>query len=365
MADTAPSAANQVLQWADKYFVDYVRESRFAKYMGNSENSVIQAIEDLTKKPGDRVTVSLVGALTGAGVTGTGTLENNEEALTNHGHMLTVDMLRNGVRRHKMDQHKTKIDILEAAKVALKNWSKERLRDAIIAALMSPHLDGKTPYGTATEPEKNAWLLANAERVLFGSNISNHIDPVTSAVSAHAAALLNIDSANDKLSPALLSLAKRQARLASPSIRPIKVMDDQEWFVAFIPTYAFRDLKNSTEMMQANRDAHTRGRENPLFTDGDLLWDGIVCREVSDIPTISGVGAGGINVAPTFLCGAQAVGVAWGQRPQPKTETFDYGSKVGVAIEEIRGVEKLMFGTASNQVQHGVVTVYTANVADI
>ena len=34
--------------WDDKFFTDYVRASRFKRYMGTGENMMIQLKEDLT-----------------------------------------------------------------------------------------------------------------------------------------------------------------------------------------------------------------------------------------------------------------------------------------------------------------------------
>ena len=69
-------------------------------------------------------------------------------------------------------------------------------------------------------------------------------------------------------------------------------------------------------------------------------------------------------MVPNYLCGAQAVGVAWAQRTQTATQDTDYNFRHGVAVQEIRGVEKLRFGTGPNDTDnpkdHGMVTVYTA-----
>ena len=98
-----------------------------------------------------------------------------------------------------------------------------------------------------------------------------------------------------------------------------------------------------------------------MFTDPDLLLDGVICREVPEISVISGIGASSIDVAPNFMCGAQAVGVAWGQRSQFAIDkTIDYGNIWGVSIGEVRGVEKLSW----NDIQHGVHTIYASGVAD-
>jgi hypothetical protein len=135
-----------------------------------------------------------------------------------------------------------------------------------------------------------------------------------------------------------------------------------------VPSFVFRDFKDHATITQANRDAMERGRDNPLFTGGDLLWDGIIVKELEDIAVLSGVGASSANVAPVYLTGAQAVGVGWAKRTKSVTEVFDYGDKFGVAIEEIRGIAKLTFGSGSSDTadlkDHGLVTGFFASVAD-
>ena len=104
-----------------------------------------------------------------------------------------------------------------------------------------------------------------------------------------------------------------------------------------------------------------------MFTGGDLLWDGVIIKEIEDIDSVA-AGAGAIAVAPAFFCGAQAVGMGWAKRTKTVTEVFDYGDKHGVAVEEIRGIEKMVFGSGSSDVadlkDHGIVTGWFSAVAD-
>ena len=114
--------------------------------------------------------------------------------------------------------------------------------------------------------------------------------------------------------------------------------------------------------------------KNPIFQDGDLLWDGVIIREIPEIDlycagidnpnggaAFNGAGGSGGDVRPMFLCGGGAVGVAWGQEPTPRTDMIkDYGFRPGVAIEELLGVKKLNF----NGVQNGMVTMFAAASAD-
>jgi hypothetical protein len=89
------------------------------------------------------------------------------------------------------------------------------------------------------------------------------------------------------------------------------------------------------------------------------MYDGVVIRKIQDIPATGTVGSGSARIEPVYLCGAQALGVAWAQRTKSSTETRDYGFVNGVEIREMVGVKKLMF----NSKQHGVVTGYVAALA--
>lgn len=342
--------------WDDKFFKAYIRDSRFKRYMGMDENSIIQLKEDLTKKNGDTVTFALVNELGGAGVTGNTTLEGNEESLDSRSFAVDVAPLRHAVAVTNWDEQKSAIDLRDAAKMMLKSWCMTKMRDEIITALGS--ING-IAYASASEAQKDAWLVDNADRVLFGKLKSN------ASSNDHSTSLANIDNTDDKLSPAVISLAKRMAQTASPKIRPIRLNEDEEWYVMFCNSQAFRDLSQDSVMTQANRDARVRGMDNPLFTGGSLVWDGVIIREIPEIATISN---GTIDCAPNYLCGAQALAVAWAQRTKTVTDVRDYGFVNGVGMSEIRGIEKMLFGSGSGDTddlkQHGVVTVYTAGVAD-
>ena len=359
MALTNAATGLTVQQWDDKYFVDYVRETRFQKYMGTDVNKIIQTREELTNKKGKTITFALINELTGDGVTGNTTLEGNEEGLDSRSHAVSVAPLRHAVAVTDWDEQQSAIDLRNGGKEQLKIWSKKKMRDGIINALGS--INGVL-YSAATETQKDAWLVDNADRVMFGALLSNN------ASNDHSNSLANIDNTNDKLSPAIVSAMKELAQNCSPKIRPINIMEDQEWYVMFAGSRAFRDLKNNATMQQANRDARERGKDNPLFTGDDLIWDSVIIREIPEIANLSGVGASSIDVCPVYLCGAQAIGVAWAMRSKTSDQVRDYGFVHGVAVTEIRGIEKLLFGTSAasdtgDLKDHGVVTGYMAGVA--
>ncbi|WP_084264760.1 N4-gp56 family major capsid protein [Sneathiella glossodoripedis] len=359
MADTTVATGLTVQQWDSKFFKEYLSQNRFKPFMGTSENSIIQVKDDLTKKNGDSITFALVNKLAGDGVTGSNTLEGNEEDMASRSHKLTVEQIRHAVRVASTDEQFSAIPLRDAAKSVLKDWMMEKTRDDIIAAFGS--ING-VAYASATETQKDAWLVDNADRVLFGAAKSNN------SSNDHSASLANIDSTNDKLTPEAISLMKRMALQANPKIRPIRTTEDERWFVLFANSYCFRDLKENATMTQAQREALARGAKNKLFTGGDLMWDGVIIKEIEDIGVLSGVGASSIDVAPNYFCGAQALGIGWAKRTFTKDKDFDYGDKKGVAVGEFRGIEKLTFGSGDGDTDdlkdHGVLTGFFSAVAD-
>ena len=360
MPETSAAAGLTPQEWDDEFFVEHVQGNRFAGEMGGSTNDIIQVKEDLSKNSGDSLTYALVNRLTGAGVTNGGTLEGNEEAMDSRSFKLTIGERANGVVHTTWQGQLSAIDIRKASKMTLKTWAMENTRDRIIEELGS--ING-VAYGTATEAQKDAWLVDNADRVLFGSAVGNN------SSNDHSASLANIDNTNDKLTSGVASLMKRIARTANPKIRPVmSERDARYYYVMYVPSLVMRDLKADSVIQNAQRDVSIRMQNEKLFKGGDVEWDGIIFKEIEDIGVISGVGAASINVAPVYLCGAQAIGYGIAKRWKSVDEERDYGRKQGCSIQEMGGFAKLTFGSGSTDTadlkDHGVVTGYMAAVAD-
>jgi N4-gp56 family major capsid protein len=288
-------------------------------------DAMIQLQTDLTRKPGDSVVFPTVRNLVGAGVTGNTVLEGNEEILNARSLKVAVSVIRHAVAVSQWDEQKSVIDLLQAGKQVLKNWAANKLRADIITSLGAITADGdvQLTYAAASAAQRNYWLVNNADRVLFGATKTNAVSGV------YATALTTIDNTADKMTAAQLTLAKRIARTATPKIRPIRVSGDEEWYVVFVPSLVFRDLMQDPTIINALQYAWERGRDNPLFTAGDILWNGLIIREIPELPIIADVGAGAtVDVGHSYLCGAQAIGIAWAQRTKAITNERDYGSTI-------------------------------------
>ena len=366
----------------DEYVTPYLRMSGLDRYMGRGTNAIIRTLSEGVTNGGKAVVMPLIGLIRGEGVSGSQVLEGNEEDMDTYADEIRVNWRRNGVKVPKSTSYNTSLDLLNAAKPRLRDWAANRvlkmgliqqMQGIVVPGTTVTDTDGSTyqgpdtvvPYAQASAAQRNAFIVNNADRVLFGVDIANASSGVM------ATALANVDNTNDKLTPALISKAKRIAQetgtIASTSannispITPYQTADGEEWFVMFVHPRAMRDLRNDPTMTQANRDARERGETNPLFRGGDLLWDGVIIRELFDLELIAGAGAAGIDVAHNFLAGQSALAVAWGQEPRVITDRDqDYQFRPAVAVEELIGIKKTSF---AGKVYCGV-SVFTAAASD-
>lgn len=357
MAVTTLNTNLNVQKWLSRYFAEYVRTSGFLPYMGTGTQSVIQVKRELTDG-GKSVNIPLITRLKGAGVTGTSALINNEEALGNFNQRIDVDYIRNGVLIQDPSQRYSEIDLLQAARDMLTVWSADKLRADVITAMGS--IDG-IAFGTANATQRNTWTTNNVDRVLFGTSVSNYS-------ATHATALNNI-LGTQRMTAAVVSLAKRRAKVADPFIRPIKVDNGmgREYFVMFVGTNTMRDLKADSVMATANREIRPREVDtNPIFQDGDLIYDGVIIREIPEIAGFNNTAGTVVRVEPYYLCGAQAVGLAWGQEPTAIRDETDYGFNKHIGTQEVRGIQKMRFetGAASALKDHGILSGWIAAPLD-
>jgi hypothetical protein len=262
------------------------------------------------------------------------------------------------------------------AKPLLSDWGKELQRDELLQAFMAlPSESAPTNLGAnagqavngvlyeaASATQHNTWRTDNLDRVLYGNLVAN-------SATDHATSLATIDTTADVLKASSLSLMKRMAMNASPAIRPYKTKDGYEYYVCFVGSNTFRDLKNDSDIKNSRLYPMERGTgSNPLFQDGDVLYDGVIARQVPEITGmvtdvwtgLTTAGASSLRVEPVFFCGQQAAVFAWGQMAKPTfRKEDDYGFITGAGIEMAYGVSKMFKkhpGTGSKLVQWGVVT---------
>src|SRR5690606_4318678 len=132
MAITTPQTNNKLVQYRKELIKEFVRENMFSPYMGDAPTSIIRTLFD-NKKGGEQVNVPLVRSLSGAAKS-TGTLTDQEEAISNYGMRVWVDWARHAVATNDAEEQKDSADIFGEAKPMLSDWGKELQRDEIIQA---------------------------------------------------------------------------------------------------------------------------------------------------------------------------------------------------------------------------------------
>jgi len=381
MVNTTVATANEETEFLKKVQNEYIRGGRFGPYIGKDTNKIIQMNRNINK-----LSVPLVAKLGGTGVDGSATLSGNEEALSNYAYTCNPTHKRNAVLIDNEENEKSAFRLKQEARPALMNWAMELKRDEIIQALGAVEAGGTyynyggskgaTGATAASAANMDTWNSNNTDRILYGKATSN----LTSG--DHTTSLGTIDTTADKTTGTVIRLMKRLAENADPLIRPVMLKSDEPWFVYFCGSYEFRDIQ--ADLDENHRDAMPRDKaSNPLWTGGDMLFDGVVIKKVPEIDyfidgggnsSFSGVwganatgdslataGASSSRVGVGFLCGAQALAMCVGKSPYfgIKKED-DYQFQNGVSITMKHDIKKAFF----NNKQHGVITHFTSAAAD-
>jgi hypothetical protein len=380
MALTTIQSNNKLLQFAKDINREFVRENLFSPYMSDGLDAIIRRRYEM-KPGGEQMNIPLVAKLNNAPI-GVGTLVGNEERVDGYGMRVWLDWARNAIVTNKAEQHKDSADLFGEFKPLLSNWGKELQRDEIIAAMMAlPSESAPANLGTANGQRVNGtlwenasdanrvtWAGANSDRVMYGATTANFTN------SSFATDMLDLDTSADLFTHTNLSLLKRTALKASPAIRPYKTKDGYEYYVAFCGVDTFKDLKAALVATHTTALQNKVG-DNVIFQDGDIMWDGVIVRQVPEITGMATdvwgqiVGASAtVRVEPVFLCGQQAAAFCWGQMAKPTSRAEDdFGFISGVGVEMAYGVAKMFKkhpNTGSNLVQWGMVTGFYATSGD-
>lgn len=383
MAEVQLATALQRQGWSTEVTTEYVRESGLLPYMGPGENSIIRVRLDHKEQKGDIINFPLVTRIKGRGVRGSEVLKGNEADLGLANTAVRVDWIRNGVKLPKSTTFRTALDMYSLSKPQLQSWSAELLRDETLSAMNSiivpgtvdaqglPGTDTQVIYSLSSAAQRNTFLAQNSDRIVFGNARAN----ISSG--NFATSLGNISIATGLSSAVHLGLLKAIARAAgqvapaasttgfTTNIRPYKsaMTQGREYFVYFCGSREFNALKFDASILSLNTNARAREGgsmdDNPVFQGGDLIFDGIIIREVPEIDNfiLVGAGAGGADIAPAFLCGQSSICVGYGMKPEIQEDlTEDYNFRPGMAITELRGIAKTSFAG----VQYGIVTSMVA-----
>ena len=356
--------------WAKELWKDAMDNMYFTQngMMGKGKgdtNAVVWVNKDLKKSKGDTVTVPLTTKLSGNGVDGDSELEGNEEAISAYSESILIDQKRFGVRlTGQLDEQKNAYDMRTDAKNKLSIRLQEFIERQIFLKLAGVTNTSLTDIAGTVVDATCAWSNT-PDYIPDADTAAGYGDRYLCADYTSGAASL---ATTDLLTPALISRAKIKAQIANPKVLPLRIKG-KDYYVLFVHPYQAFDLKNNATYAQAQREAASRGSDNPIFTGALGIWDGVIVHEHEYVPwldiSVAGNSFRGAATGTNFtadccralLCGRQAVAYVQAKNPNSWVEkSFDYKNKTGFATGLIGGIQKVLF----NSKEYGVVALDTA-----
>jgi len=343
--------AQAVERWSSKLARETVGKCYFKKFLGKSEDSIIQLHTDLSNAAGDVVKYDVLMQNRGDGTQGDTTLEGNEEALEMYQDSVNIDQLRHAHNFRRMTQKRTIHNLRTLGKTSLSNWFAWKFDTLMFAYLAGVAGDGAE---SASGTLGSGGFAGNALQV---SDATHHHD--------QTGGVMTLQYLDD-----CVTLAKT----IDPLIRPIKINGESK-YVAVLHPYSVRSLKLETGEKSWNM-IHQRvaenGSKNPIYTGALGEHNGVVIHECEFIPTANAAGAwsgAAANDKANLFLGAQAGCFAMGNGGGAgsgdggyfswEEQAKDYKNNKGLAAGSIFGMKKTRF----NSLDFGVLRLTTTDAA--
>lgn len=321
--------------WSKKVSVEALKATWVFKFMGKSDNSLIQIYDDTQKGPGDRIRIPLRRLLTGAGVQGDNTLEGNEERINYFYDDVFINQLRHGVREGgRMSKQLVPFSVREHARLSLQDWWADRMDTWFFNQICGNTGQADTRFTgnqVAIAPDSDHLIIAGAGPTGFSLD----------------------NTATHKFTLTLIDVAVEKAKTLEVPIRPIMI-GGEEKYVMFLHHFHVTDMRTnvSTGQWADLQKAAIQGGQisnNPIYTGALGEYNNVILHASNRIPGFSSSAtAGGTPIRQAVMCGAQAVGMAFGRGNAPERydwveEFFDYENQFGVGAGCIAGMKKMVF----------------------
>lgn len=346
-----------VKRWATALAVDTAKQMYFRKFVGTSENSIIQEKVELETDAGDTIRFDLSMRLRERPTFGDDRVEGKEEQLKFFTDEVKIDQVRKGASGGgRMTRKRTLHDLRKIAKDRTAEYMAEWF-DELKFVYLSGDLGGNEDKIIEGPLAGNPISAPDADHILFGG----------SAVSK--ATLTNTDKMNPEVVERVSTAAKMMNAVNPDAVqmRPVRV-DSSEHFILLMSPFQAHDMRTAAgsgswaEIQRAAAGAE--GRSSPIFRGGLGMINNVVLHEHSNVRRFSDYGAGSnLPAARALFMGRQAGVVAYGtpgkQRMTWVEKLKDADNEVAIYCGCIAGMKKSRF----NNRDFGVIAVdtYTKN----
>lgn len=287
-----------------------------------------------TEVGGYRVNVPFIGKITGEGVDGDATQEDNEAPIHNYNFYVDINQKRQAARsKGRMDEQRGNVKLMKRAKPLLSDWYKD-IRNKEITRKLA---------GATSKTFSNTPTASTTNRTLYGGTSTSTADITSSS----------------KFDLSLIQktrvVAKNEYLTGTdgqyiPPIGRIKMGGKRMYSGLYmLHPEVYYDLVESDRVQQLLRECATYQKDNPLIQAGDFVYADIICRSCEYLrePSVGefstwGAGADQPGAINLFI-GQHAVAIAETKDPRIVEDKFDYNNKLGYCIDNIWGVQKYLY----------------------
>lgn len=348
--------AKAAKKWSASLAVDVTKKAYFEKkFVGDSDNSIIQKKKELESDSGDRISFDLSVQLRGEATYGDDRLEGKEEQLKFFTDEVVIDQVRKAVSAGgRMTRKRTPHELRTVAKNRLSDyWA--RFQDELMFIYLSGargiNQDFLFPLGWGGHAN-NAIQAPDAGHVLFGGSATSkatltNADIMSRAVIERAATKASMLQAQDN---------------ENANMVPVQV-EGEDRYVCVMSPFQEHDMRNASgadwlDLQKAA--AASEGRNNPIFKGSLGMLNNVVLHSHRNAIRFDDAGVGGNLPAGRALflgrqAGVVAYGTAGGMSYFWNEKEKDFDNEPTVAAGCIFGFKKTRF----NDRDFGVIALDT------
>lgn len=359
--------------WSLDFWKQARNYSFIDKFLGSTDNSMIQRITELTTdQKGSRAVITLVADMEGDGVVGDRQLKGNEEILKSYDQVIRMDQIRNANHNEgKMAEQKSIVNFRTQSKNKLAYWLGDRM-DQLAFLTLSGVAYSQTNKGAARVGSDliNLEFAVDVKAPSSRRNLTWQRSSMSLLANQGTGGIVaGAIGTGDYPCWEMFVAAKAYAK--DNYIRGTVSNEGEELFHAFLTPQAMAKLKlDPTYRDNLRYSTMGKGEAGNQFTGSSVKIDGIMLHEFRHVYNTAGAapgskwGAGGnVDGCQILFCGAQAMGMADIGNSEWNEELDDYANSYGIGIAKMLGFLKPQFYTqySGGTVQdHGLLSLYVA-----
>lgn len=333
--------------WIKEAIRVYRENFFFQKFLGTSENSIVQHMTELKRtETGDRAMMGLVLDMKGTGIVGDNDINGRYESLESDWIEIKTDQMRNGTKnKGRVDDQRSVFDFRTEARDKLAQWRANILEELMVLTASGIGYQYNTNGSTRNIGQQDDLRqLTFAADLAAPSSRRHFYYDGTNLQTGNTASIANT------CVPKYGMIVDLMAEARTRGIKPLRV-GGQDCMVYLCHPKTFARLKKDSDFRDAIINAGDRGAKNPIFTGATVTMDGLIVHTSNRVFNTSGAGAGqkwgaagAVDGTRSLLMGCQALGFAdlWGQADWFEGKDDD-GAKNKITLSMYVGLLKPRF----------------------